>query len=1636
MSLSSVSYLTLIALSFSHRIQNFTWLEMHELQKKCALAIKKILFFIIVLLVSGKGWAQLTPAFSADRLSGCSPIRVVFKDESSGSPTSYRWDMGNGSISTSKDPSTTYFNPGTYSVKLTIYKGPDSATITKTSFITVYGIPQISFSATPLIGCAPMPVQFTDASNPGSGTISNRQWDFGDGFLGTGPNPVHTYKSAGNFKVTLTITNSFGCYFSDSRFNYITTYDSLIANFGVIAPANCVIPATFRFVDSSVGPGINSWLWDFGDGGTSNQRNPSHTYANSGTYDVKLTIGNTNGCTSSRIKLRVVNAGNNQADFSGPSSVCLNKPVTFVNTSQPGNRLDSARWYFSNGTTFRGIDGTATFSATGNYTVKLVSYFGACKDSVTKPISVLAATAASFTASPTGACKAPLTVQFTNTTAGGTVVKWIFGNGDSSTASNPTYTYKNQGNFNVKLIIRNPSGCLDTLEKPGFIKVEPPRLFGITGLPYLGCFPWTNQFKADGSWPEPIARYEWDFGDGNTSTQVTPTHTYPDTGYYMVKLKITTVGGCTDTISSFVQGGLRPKANFSADPLIVCPMDEVSFTNKSTGRIDSWDWTFGDGGKSSEPNPKYRYNDTGSMTVTLIVGSRGCKDTISFDKYIYVKPPIARFNDSVVCSNQLAHYFTDQSIGATYWKWYIGSDSFETRDLNYTFKDTGAYQVRLYVRDSSCFHETGKTIYVLDEKASFTTQDSSSCRSTTIKFTVQGPKTHPWNIVDYKWDFGSGRFNSRDTNVIFMTYATEGIRNIRLAITDLNNCSDTLKYALNVKFNGPKVNFTPPVSYICAGNPVIFTDSTQTIASNPIKQWIWNFGDGGKDTIFASPPFTHIYKQSGIYDVRLSVIDMLGCRDSLLRPKAVIVYEPKADFFSPDTIICLNAPVKFFNKSGGRGLKYSWDFGNGVKSTQAEPIARYQAEGYYDVKLIATDSLNCVSELFKPRYIMVADAKASFAVSDSFTTCPPLLVSFSNNSTNSQLSNWNFGNGNSSSLDEPAHTFTTPGNFMVKLKVTGNGGCSDSAYKIIKIQGPSGVFTYGPLNGCPPLTVNFVSNAINTKVITWDFSDGESTVTTDSVTSHVYIVPGNFVPKVIFSDDIGCKLPIQGPDTIRLKGAQANIKSLPKYSFCDTTTVSFFDSTITNDIITFFEWDFGDGQKSSDRNPTHFYAHTGNYRVTFEVRTQSGCISRDTLPQPIIVAATPALGDITHPPVCVPVTVTFRGNWLNADTTSVQWKWDFGNGGSSQAFNPPVVTYLRPGSYPISLIGTNLYGCADTAISQLIVNDTPRIVAGPGVYLCQGDQVVLSTSGARRYIWDAQPSLSCLICPNPIAKPSQDQIYRVFGTDSNGCRSSDTVLIRVKPPADLVVGPGDTLCLGESFELTSSGTERFAWTPSSGLAAPGSPNTRVTPTVTTRYMVVGYDTLGCFYDTGYIDLVVYPIPKFDIVESRISAPTGTVLTLATNSSADITRWRWSPPYGLSCINCPEPSLTVTRATTYTANVSNDGGCVATDNVTIVPTCSSENIYIPNTFSPNGDGQNDIFYPRGRGVAGIKSMLIFNRWGELMYERKDFAINDPSAGWNGIYKGLELSPDVYVYMIDVLCENNVVFNLKGNVTLLK
>ncbi len=168
----------------------------------------------------------------------------------------------------------------------------------------------------------------------------------------------------------------------------------------------------------------------------------------------------------------------------------------------------------------------------------------------------------------------------------------------------------------------------------------------------------------------------------------------------------------------------------------------------------------------------------------------------------------------------------------------------------------------------------------------------------------------------------------------------------------------------------------------------------------------------------------------------------------------------------------------------------------------------------------------------------------------------------------------------------------------------------------------------------------------------------------------------------------------------------------------------------------------------------------------------------------------------------------------------------------------------------------------------------------------------------------------------------------------------------------------------------------------------------------------------------------------------VTIPVGSSYQIQGSGSPDIVSINWMPVKGLSCTNCFSPLATPQSTTTYIVNVTNNGTCPAADSLTITVVCNNTNFFVPNTFSPNGDGVNDVFYVRGKGLHIIPSMVIYNRWGQIVFEKRDFAPNDPSAGWDGTINGKKAPVDVYIYTIEIICDNSTLLPYHGNVALIK
>jgi PKD repeat protein len=464
----------------------------------------------------------------------------------------------------------------------------------------------------------------------------------------------------------------------------------------------------------------------------------------------------------------------------------------------------------------------------------------------------------------------------------------------------------------------------------------------------------------------------------------------------------------------------------------------------------------------------------------------------------------------------------------------------------------------------------------------------------------------------------------------------------------------------------------------------------------------------------------------------------------------------------------------------------------------------YTATGKYTVKLIGREAIGCVDSIIKTNYITVDVPKADFIASDTFTICPPLQVQFTNTSTFYKTVLWDFGDGNTSTALNPSYSYAIPNDYIVTLTVTSAGGCINRKQMRIRVLSNTVAnLTYTPITGCFPMQVNFAVTSNNEVKYLWDFGDGNTLFSTDSIVAFNYQYPGFYVPKVLLQDTQGCLTPLIGVDTIKIFGSKPDF-SFDKTVLCDNGTVQFRDSSVTADIVSSYLWNFGDGTTSSLRNPSHNYTSTGVYDVTLTIRTVNGCTNTITKPQLIKVVSTPQpiiSGTTTY---CSPALVNLNGSLANPDTSAISWTWKIDNRIVSTQ-NLSNFSITTAGIYPAWLITKNSSGCTDSTSTTVIVNQTPTIDAGKDTTICLGSSFVLNPSGASTYLWSPGTDLSCTNCTNPVSTPTNNIVYRVTGSTPQGCSNSDSVVIRVRKPFTISVSAGDTLCVGESIRLTASG---------------------------------------------------------------------------------------------------------------------------------------------------------------------------------------------------------------------------------------
>jgi gliding motility-associated-like protein len=1193
----------------------------------------------------------------------------------------------------------------------------------------------------------------------------------------------------------------------------------------------------------------------------------------------------------------------------------------------------------------------------------------------------------------------------------------------------------------VRLNALSSFGCGGTIQKTITLTETNTDFTSPTNICLGQPIPFQNSSSA-----QPGATF-WNFDDGTTSAQINPVKTFLTAGTYDVKM-INFYNNCTDSATKTVVVEDKPAVDFIVNDSSSCQAPfTVQFTDITPGAT-SWLWDFGDGNTSTQQNPSHQYNQFGDYTVKLVSGtSLGCEDSIVKTGLIKVQETTVQFTPGGGCIpftyTPQATIQTVDSIASYLWNFGDGGTS-TLQNPSHIYNLAGSYDITLTVTTVGGCTRTATINNGVrtgtPPTVDFTGTPLDTCASEVISFAGQAI-TSPGAVVEWLWDFGDGGSSNQQNP----THIFDDIGALNVTLTVLNNgCPGSVTKVFRAR--PPIAKFLYKVN--CTNRrEVTFTNNSIIDATLPTT-YSWKMGDA-LNTQFATPvppPFT--YPSTGTYNVTLTVTNG-PC--SYTVTKAIIITDELADFSITKNPLCKNEvfTLSAINSNDALVRDYSWTIGTNIIPGGTRSINYSLPDpGDYTVSLTINDINHCPSTKTIVDYIKVNGSVAKFGVAAG--GCANKAVVFNDSSTTStSIVNWewNFGDGQSQTFTAPpfTHTYSQVGRYKVALKVTDAAGCTDKSLPIdLRITDPKVGFRADTFY-CPGAPLPFVDTSSGAGLsFHWDFGDGSTS--TVQHPQHSY-PPGdaNYTVKLKITDISGCEDSVTKVDYIKIRSPKAAFDIQDTTTICPPLRTSF---TFKGTDYQSFSWDFGDGGGSTLQNPSHFYSDYGRYIPKLYLVGPGGCI--DSAEASVSIYDPLAATQLNYGPV------TRACNSLNVDFDIVippafKFALFFGDGTVDSSQQTTLSHfYSRPSfNTPRLVIYDTISGC------EVGINGQPRIEVLGAIPLFGKDKKEFCDQGLvtfRNFTTKNEPIISTVWdfgdnttsnAEHPTHNYTQPGTYIVtlnVTTQSNCSRSfSDTIRV-YRTPAPSIQGK-DTICVNtaELFEGSVSVADtltNWQWNFGNGQTSTQQNNT-ATFTTPGNYAIklTATNKIGCSSDTTK-NIYVVPLPTAVPVQDPLTIAVGIGANIVMTYAGDITSYNWIPTTRLSCTNCPSPFANPQKTTKYTVQVEDRHGCTNSGDITVIVVCGKDNFFVPNTFSPNGDGRNEVFYPKGTGLFRIKSMRVFNRWGEVVFEKKEFPANDPSAGWNGTYKGKPASPDAYIYTMEILCENNTVIPVKGNVTLLR
>jgi gliding motility-associated-like protein len=564
--------------------------------------------------------------------------------------------------------------------------------------------------------------------------------------------------------------------------------------------------------------------------------------------------------------------------------------------------------------------------------------------------------------------------------------------------------------------------------------------------------------------------------------------------------------------------------------------------------------------------------------------------------------------------------------------------------------------------------------------------------------------------------------------------------------------------------------------------------------------------------------------------------------------------------------------------------------------------------------------------------------------------------------------------------------------------------------------------------------IEFTTQATHTDSIKWNFGDGTILTTTARNISHVYTKAGIFTPSAQFSNASGCNVMVAPKDTIRIDELKAAFE-LAATNDCGKTTYRFVDTSASFFPVGKRIWAINQNVRGNDRTMQYAFNANGTNEASLQVNTIYGCSASLQAKFDVNIYSYPKVDISAVSEACLNNLMELKSIVTSTDSVRTRL-WNLSNG-MSATDSVMQVAFYSEGKYVVKLTVATVNSCYDSALKQISIHPTPKVAVNAVNLVCKGGTLELKASGAAGYIWkDQNGNIICNNCSTLNITPQKNTEYKVVGYSEYGCSEIASAGVRVIEPFKLTAKTSDTLCIGESKKITVGGATSYSWRNDVGLNSYNTPAVLASPAVTTTYRVTGKDEFNCFADTADIKLTVGKPTAFTIGRDT-SILSGVPVQLHANSSLpDIRSWQWKGNATFSCLSCVAPTAKVIMDECLSCTATNIYGCKTSDTICITTFCPGSEVFIPNAFSPDGDGINDVLFVQGRGIKIIKSFRIFSRWGELVFEKSNFSPGDKASGWDGRIRGKMASPDVFVYVCEAICEKGTPAIFKGNTAVLK